>query len=138
MTSETVRASRYEAIEIAEREGLTLSKYADPVEGAREGLTVEEARLVAREDPGLIYLPALDHVLYAGRLRPIPPVGARVRYVVSWAPVAFGAVISGAFSAISGADLVAVRLGDGTEVHWAVNRIEMVAKSALSEPGALS
>lgn len=46
------------AIEMAEREGLTLGKYADPVEGAREGLTPDEAREIAREDPGLVYLVA--------------------------------------------------------------------------------
>ena len=33
-----------------------LNKYSDPIEDAREGLTVEEAREIAREDPGLIYL----------------------------------------------------------------------------------
>lgn len=44
------------AIEIAEREGLTLSKYEDPMEGAREGLRPSEAREIAAEDPGLIYL----------------------------------------------------------------------------------
>ena len=45
------------AIEEAEKAGRLLSKYRDPVEGPREGLTVDEARLVAREDPSLIYLP---------------------------------------------------------------------------------
>ena len=33
-----------------------LSKYNDPIETAREGLTPEEARAVAREDSRLIYL----------------------------------------------------------------------------------
>lgn len=44
------------AIEHASQHGGTLCKYADPTEGAREGLTVEEAEDVAREDEGLIYL----------------------------------------------------------------------------------
>jgi hypothetical protein len=48
--------SGYEAIEYAERHGLPLSKYNDPTEDAREGLTVAEARKVAAEDPGLIYI----------------------------------------------------------------------------------
>lgn len=48
----------YEAIEFAERNGLTLSKFADPVEGARDGLTVDEAREVAAEDPSLVYVEA--------------------------------------------------------------------------------
>lgn len=46
----------YEAIGIAEAGGLTLNKYADPTEDAREGLTVEEAKLVASEDPLLIWM----------------------------------------------------------------------------------
>ena len=33
-----------------------LRKYADPTEDAREGLSVSQAKSVAREDPGLIYL----------------------------------------------------------------------------------
>jgi len=44
------------AIEAAERLGFLLSKYNDPQDGPSSGLTVEEAREVAREDPGLIYL----------------------------------------------------------------------------------
>lgn len=46
----------HDAIEYAESHGLTLSKYNDPTEGAREGLSVDEARQVAREDPSLIYV----------------------------------------------------------------------------------
>ena len=45
-----------EAIEYAQQHGGSLSKYADPIEPARDGLTVDEARMVAAEDPGLIYL----------------------------------------------------------------------------------
>lgn len=33
-----------------------LRKYADPEEGARDGLTVSQARRIAQEDPRLIYL----------------------------------------------------------------------------------
>lgn len=47
-----------EAIQYAEENGLTLSKYADPTEDARTGLTPEEARVIAREDPRLVYLEA--------------------------------------------------------------------------------
>ncbi|HSH28633.1 MAG TPA: hypothetical protein VK971_01900 [Thiohalobacter sp.] len=46
----------YDAIEYAEQHGLTLGKYADPTEDAREGLTPDEAREIAAEDPSLIYL----------------------------------------------------------------------------------
>ena len=54
-----------EAIDWAERHGATLSKYSDPLEAARDGLTVEEAREIAREDPGLIYVVVwvVDYVL---------------------------------------------------------------------------
>lgn len=50
----------YEAIDAAKRTGRMLSKFADPVEGAREGLNLEEAREIARFDPGLIFLPYMD------------------------------------------------------------------------------
>lgn len=45
----------YDAIEYAEQHGLTLGKYADPTEEARDGLTVEEAREIAAEDPSLVW-----------------------------------------------------------------------------------
>ena len=46
----------FEAIDYAERHDLLLSKYNDPIESAREDLTVDEAHEIAWEDPGLIYL----------------------------------------------------------------------------------
>jgi hypothetical protein len=46
----------YEAIEAAKRDGLTLSKHADPTEGERHGLTIDEATEIAAEDPALIYV----------------------------------------------------------------------------------
>lgn len=52
----TTNLTGYDAINYAERHGLTLSKYNDPIEGARDGLTPEEAREIAAEDPGLIYV----------------------------------------------------------------------------------
>ncbi len=54
-TTET-RLRGYEAIEYAEAHDLTLGKYADPIEDAREGLHPDEAREIAQEDPSLIYL----------------------------------------------------------------------------------
>ncbi|MDX9709958.1 MAG: hypothetical protein RBT64_10440 [Trichloromonas sp.] len=45
-----------EAIKYAEVNGLTLSKHTDPTEEARTGLTAEEAREIAKEDPSLIHL----------------------------------------------------------------------------------
>ena len=52
------RLTGREAIEYAEAHGLALHKYADPIEGARDGVTVDEARDIAREDPSLIWLDA--------------------------------------------------------------------------------
>lgn len=43
------------AINAAEALDLSLSKYADPTEGARDGLTVEEAREIAKVDASLIW-----------------------------------------------------------------------------------
>lgn len=52
----TTRLVGMAAIEAAERMGLQLAKYQDPVEGARDGLTVAEAREVAVVDASLIYM----------------------------------------------------------------------------------
>ncbi len=52
MTRLTARA----AIEYAEENGLALNKYSDPVEEARDDLSVEEAREIAREDASLIWI----------------------------------------------------------------------------------
>ena len=46
------------AIDHAIATGATLNKYADPTEPAREGLTVDEAREIASEDPLLIWIAA--------------------------------------------------------------------------------
>lgn len=46
----------YDAIKYAQEHDLTLSKYSDPTEDAREGLSPEEALEIAREDPRLIYI----------------------------------------------------------------------------------
>jgi hypothetical protein len=51
-----IKLEGIEAIDFAEVHGLTLSKYNDPTEPARDGLTPDQARAVAREDPRLIYL----------------------------------------------------------------------------------
>lgn len=51
-----VLITRHEAIEFAAKYDLTLCKAADPIEGFRDGLTVAEARVIASEDPSLIYL----------------------------------------------------------------------------------
>jgi hypothetical protein len=45
-----------EAIEFAERHGLTLNQFADAGQPEREGLAVAEARAVARRNASLIWL----------------------------------------------------------------------------------
>lgn len=60
MTSTTTRLTGYAAIDHADVNGCTLSKYADPTEGARDGLTVDVARDIADEDPSLIYVDVDD------------------------------------------------------------------------------
>lgn len=47
-----------EALLRAEFDGLRICKHADPIEDAREGLTVDEADDVCSEDPSLIYVGA--------------------------------------------------------------------------------
>ena len=52
----TTRIHGLEAIDYADAHGLNLSKHADPIEDAREGLSVDEARDIAEEDSSLIYV----------------------------------------------------------------------------------
>jgi hypothetical protein len=51
----TYRITGQDAIRLAERDALTLQKFADPIDGART-VTPSEARDIAREDEGLIYV----------------------------------------------------------------------------------
>lgn len=46
----------HDAIDYAETHGLTLSKYSDPMEGAREMVEIPEAREIAADDPALIWI----------------------------------------------------------------------------------
>ncbi len=52
----TTKLTGFEAIEYAEARSLRLNKYNDPTEAAREDLTPDEARAVAREDARLIWI----------------------------------------------------------------------------------
>ncbi len=71
-----------DAIATAEFNCLTLNKYADPIEGAREGLTVAEAREIAAEDASLIYLPR-QRATIEDRGYGMPSVGQCVPGIVS-------------------------------------------------------
>jgi hypothetical protein len=53
-----MRLEGYKAIKYAEAHGLNLEKYTDPTEEARQDITPEEARGIAKEDPSLIFLDA--------------------------------------------------------------------------------
>lgn len=55
-TAKKIHLTGIAAIECAEQLDLVLRKYADPTEGARDSLSVAQAREIATEDPSLIYL----------------------------------------------------------------------------------
>lgn len=52
----TMRLTGFEAIEFAEKEGLTLNKKSDSIDDAAEGLTIAEAEAIASENADLIWL----------------------------------------------------------------------------------
>lgn len=54
--NETTTLVGLDAIEYAREAGTLLNKYSDPVEGAREGLSVSEAEEIASEDASLIWV----------------------------------------------------------------------------------
>jgi DNA-binding transcriptional regulator YiaG len=56
----TTTLTGHQAITYAEATGRTLAKHADPTEDARQGLSPDEARDVAAEDPGLVYIEIED------------------------------------------------------------------------------
>ena len=61
-----MKLTHYDAINYAAvRPGLRLSKYADPIEGERTNLTLDEAREVAREDSSLIWISPVSAILEA-------------------------------------------------------------------------
>ena len=49
------------AIDFAKNNDLYLCKYSDPVEDAREDLTVDEAEEVAKVDPSLIWVTHVEN-----------------------------------------------------------------------------
>lgn len=112
-TNETITG--HDAIAYAEARGLTLNKYADPIEDARTGLDADKAREIASEDPSLIWVERIDalhraavrdlashkgeHVCLDGRRyrgsaclvtdyaarNPPPPIGASMARKLAWA-----------------------------------------------------
>lgn len=61
----------FAAIEFAEANDLLLNKYNDPTEDARQDLTPDEARAVAREDARLIWIDASEGLERAKMTQPI-------------------------------------------------------------------
>jgi hypothetical protein len=51
-----MRLTGFEAIEFAEREGFTLNKAADHIDGELSGLTIAEAEAIATDRPEIIWL----------------------------------------------------------------------------------
>lgn len=54
--NDTVTLYGRDAIAYAEAHDMTLAKASDPTEGAREGVSVDEARQIATQDSGLLSL----------------------------------------------------------------------------------
>jgi hypothetical protein len=62
----------FEAIEFAEKEGLSLNKSADSIDESAHNLTIAEAEAIATEDPDLIWLLVPDEE-YFGERRNMEP-----------------------------------------------------------------
>jgi len=62
-----MKLTGFDAIEYAEKEGLTLSKEADSVDEAAEGLTIAEAEAIADDNPELIFLVVSEQEYYGER-----------------------------------------------------------------------
>lgn len=76
-----------DAIEYAATHGLTLNKYCDPTENARNGLTLDEARAIARVDPNLIWLQSATEIQFATEYGASGPYKVGVEYTVDAAGV---------------------------------------------------
>ena len=59
-----MRLTGFAAIEYAEKQGLTLHKHPDPIDGPRDSLSVAEAEAIADEDADLIWLEVPDEEYY--------------------------------------------------------------------------
>jgi hypothetical protein len=62
-----MRLTGFDAIEFAQREGLSLNKAADRIDNAVEGLTVAEAEAIATDRPDLIWLEVSSDEYYEPR-----------------------------------------------------------------------
>lgn len=62
-----MKLTGFEAIEFAEKEGLTLSKKGDSIDDAVHGLSIAEAEAIASDDPDSIWLEIPDEDYYVRR-----------------------------------------------------------------------
>jgi hypothetical protein len=62
-----MRLTGFDAIEFAEKEGLTLNKAADSIDEQASGLTVAEAEAIAADNPELIWLVVPEETYYGER-----------------------------------------------------------------------
>jgi len=67
-----MRLSGFDAIEFAEKEGLTLNKFADRIDEGATGLSIAEAEAIAEERPELIWVD-ISADEYYGELRNMEP-----------------------------------------------------------------
>lgn len=59
-----MKLTGFDAIEYAEKEGLTLSKKSDSIDDAVHGLSIAEAEAIASDDPDSIWLEIPDDDYY--------------------------------------------------------------------------
>jgi hypothetical protein len=62
-----MRLTGFDAIEYAEKEGLTLNKSADAVDDQVFGLSIAEAEAIAADDPDVIWLDVSEEDYYGER-----------------------------------------------------------------------
>ncbi len=55
----------FAAIEFAEKQGLTLKKRADNIDGYESDLSIAEAEAIASEDESLVFLDVADNEYYS-------------------------------------------------------------------------
>jgi hypothetical protein len=64
-----MRLKGFEAIEFAEKEGLTLNNAADRIDDALEGMTIAEAEVIFTDRPDLIWIDVPADEYYGGSKR---------------------------------------------------------------------
>jgi hypothetical protein len=72
-----MRLTGFEAIEFAEKAGLTLHKEADSIDDGVEALSIAEAEAIADSDPDLIWI-EVDNNEYYGEPRNMEPGGGNL------------------------------------------------------------